>query len=162
MQNLLKYQIIHCTATPEGRVVTPEDIRRMHLSPVEKGGRGWKQVGYSDMVLLDGKIENLVKYDDNEYVEPWEITNGVAGINNCSCHIVYVGGCDAGMKPKDTRTHAQKLTLERYIHGIILMHPNILIAGHNQFDNKKACPSFNVPQWLQQIDIPEKNIYKIP
>jgi hypothetical protein len=155
----LKYLVLHCTATPEGRAVTADDIRRAHLSPVAKGGRGWKQVGYSDMVLLDGKIENLVPYNDNSYVEPWEITNGVAGINNVSRHIVYVGGCDAKMAAKDTRTYAQKAALEKHVHAFILMHPDILIAGHNQFD-KKACPSFDVAKWLRSIGVPERNIYK--
>jgi N-acetylmuramoyl-L-alanine amidase len=153
------YLVIHCTATPEGRAVTADDIRRMHLSPVEKGGRGWKQVGYSDMVMPDGTIVNLVPRNDNEYVEPWEITNGVAGINNVSRHIVYVGGCDKNMKPKDTRTERQKIMLTNYVHGFIMMHPDILVAGHNQFDNK-ACPSFDVPEWLRQINVAEKNIYR--
>ncbi len=47
----LKYLVLHCTATPEGREVTSADIRRMHLSPVSAaGGRGWKQVGYTDLI----------------------------------------------------------------------------------------------------------------
>ena len=154
----LKFLVIHCTATPEGRATTAEDIRKWHLSPAPTG-RGWKQVGYSDIITLDGSLVNLVPYDDNQYVEPWEITNGVAGINNVSRHIVYVGGCDNAMKAKDTRTGAQRTTLVKYVFDFIRKHPNTLIAGHNQFD-KKACPSFNVPEWLRSIQIPEKNIYK--
>jgi hypothetical protein len=153
----LKFLVIHCTATPEGRNHTPDDIRKWHLSPAP-AGRGWRQVGYSDMILLDGAVVNLVPYDDNQYVEPWEITNGVAGINNVSRHIVYVGGCDAAMKPKDTRTTPQRIALVHCVWDFIRKHPAILIAGHNQFD-KKACPSFSVPEWLQSICIPQKNIY---
>jgi hypothetical protein len=154
----LKYLVIHCTATPEGRHVSSDDIRKWHLSP-PPAGRGWKQVGYSDMVHLDGKIENLVPYNDNAYVDPWEITNGVAGINSVSRHIVYVGGCDKdGKTPKDTRTLSQKDRMASHVCAFILRHPNILIAGHNQFD-KKACPSFDVPAWLRSIGVLEKNIY---
>jgi len=153
----LKFLVIHCTATPEGRNVTSKDIRKWHLSPPPEG-RGWKQVGYSDMFLLNGKKVNLVPYNDNQYVEPWEITNGVAGINNCSRHIVYVGGCDAKMNAKDTRTPEQLQSLAKYVINFISKHPNIKIAGHNQFD-KKPCPSFNVPNWLKQIGVEEKNIY---
>lgn len=52
--------------------------------------------------------------DNNEdgNVDPWEITNGAAGYNGVSRHIVYAGGCDASMRPKDTRTEAQKEALK--------------------------------------------------
>ena len=56
----MKYLVIHCTATPEGREVTAADIRHWHCDPPAKGGRGWKQVGYTDLVHLDGSIERLV------------------------------------------------------------------------------------------------------
>lgn len=46
----LKYLVIHCTATPEGREVSGAEIRAWHTNPVSKGGRGWKQVGYTDLV----------------------------------------------------------------------------------------------------------------
>ena len=52
----VKYLVIHCTATPEGRHITSDDIRRWHLKE-----RGWKQVGYTDMIHLDGRVERLVK-----------------------------------------------------------------------------------------------------
>ena len=60
----LKYLVLHCTATPEGREVTADDIRRWHTAPVAAGGRGWRQVGYTDLIHLDGTVERLV--DNNE------------------------------------------------------------------------------------------------
>lgn len=36
----MKYLVIHCTATPEGREVSATDIRHWHTDPVSKGGRG--------------------------------------------------------------------------------------------------------------------------
>lgn len=45
----LKYLVIHCTATAESREVSSADIRRWHTAPVSEGGRGWKQVGYTDL-----------------------------------------------------------------------------------------------------------------
>lgn len=154
----LKYLVIHCTATPEGMRVVQEDIRYWHLS-APPHGRGWRQVGYSDMILLDGTLINLVPYDKDDEVDKWEITNGVAGINSYSRHVVYVGGCDRQMKPKDTRTPAQLQTLSDYVRKTINNHPDILVAGHNQFANK-ACPSFSVPIWLDSIGIDVKNIYQ--
>ena len=53
----MKYLVIHCTATPEGREVSSKEIRAWHTNPVSQGGRGWKQVGYTDMVHLDGRVE---------------------------------------------------------------------------------------------------------
>lgn len=152
-----RYLIIHCTATPEGREVYPEDIVRWHTSP-KPLGRGWRQVGYSEMILLDGKIENLVPYDGDDEVDSWEITNGAAGYNSVSTHIVYVGGTDRQGKPKDTRTDSQKKTLEIFVKDFIVKHPYIKVAGHYQFNSGKACPSFNVPEWLREIGVKEENI----
>ena len=104
----LKRLVLHCTATPEGREVSAADIRHWHTDPVSKGGRGWKQVGYTDMIHLDGKVERLVDNNEDAQVDPWEITNGAKGYNTTSRHVVYVGGVAAdGKTPKDTRTPAQ-------------------------------------------------------
>lgn len=154
------YLIIHCTATPEGKAITSATIRKWHTSP-PPAGRGWKQVGYSDVIHLNGMVENLVPYDEDEYVQPREITNGVEGINSKSRHVVYVGGMDAdGKKPMDSRTSEQRMALRNYVFNIIAHHPDILVAGHNQFANK-ACPSFDVPKWLSGIGVQEKNIYRV-
>lgn len=156
----LTYLVIHCTATPEGREVTSDEIRKWHLSPVSENGRGWKQVGYTDMIHLDGIVERLVENDEDNIVDIWEITNGVAGYNSISRHIVYVGGLDKQNKAKDTRTVPQKNALFNYINEFIVIHPHILIAGHNQFA-KKDCPSFNVPAWLQENNISAQNIHVV-
>jgi hypothetical protein len=80
--------VIHCTATKEGREVSSGEIRAWHCNPVSKGGRGWKQVGYTDMIHLDGGLERLVANNEDSEVDPWEVTNGVAGHNSTSRHIV--------------------------------------------------------------------------
>ena len=123
-------------------------------------GRGWKQVGYSDIIHFNGKVTNLVPYNDNDIVEPWEITNGVRGINSRARHVVLPGGLDADGNYKDTRTAAQRLALANYIRQSIVQHPNIKWGGHYQFDAKKPfCPGWNVPEWLRTLGVPEKNIY---
>jgi N-acetylmuramoyl-L-alanine amidase len=160
MPHKLQLLIIHCTATPEGRVVYASDIRDWHTKPVSEGGRGWKQVGYRDMIMLDGSLQNLVSYNEDNIVDPWEVTNGVAGINKKSAHIVYVGGTDKKGNAKDTRTAKQKEALRSYVRNLIAQCPDIKIAGHYQFDPKKACPSFNVPEWLTSIGVQPKNIYQ--
>lgn len=148
----LKYLVIHCTATPEGRDVTPDDIRRWHTSPVSAGGRGWKQVGYTDLIRLDGTVERLVNNNEDANVDPWEITNGAKGYNSISRHIVYAGGCDKSNKPKDTRTAAQERALVAYVKDFHRRFPNVRIIGHNEIA-AKACPSFDVQKWLKSIGI---------
>lgn len=153
----LQYLIIHCTATPEGRKVTKEDIIRWHTSPKSKGGRGWSVVGYSRMVDLDGNLIKMHDYNENDIVEPWEVTNGASGVNSVSRHIVYVGGTDNKGKAEDTRTSAQKETLKQYVLDMVKRYPNIKVAGHYHFANK-ACPSFNVEEWCKEIGVAQKNI----
>ncbi len=149
----LKYLVIHCTATPEGREVTAADIRRMHCSPVAAGGRGWKQVGYTDIIHLDGTVERLVDNNEDANVDPWEITNGARGYNSVSRHVVYAGGMSRDMSaPKDTRTPAQKRALEAYVSDFHRRFPGVRIIGHNEVA-AKACPSFDVQAWLRTIGI---------
>jgi hypothetical protein len=111
------------------------------------------------MIHLNGMVENLVPYDGDDEVDSWEITNGAAGINSISRHVVYVGGLTSdGKAAKDTRTKEQLQAMRNYIVQTIAQHPDILVCGHNQFA-AKACPSFNTVAWLKAIGIPAKNIY---
>ena len=153
MSKSIQYLVIHCTATPEGREVSADEIRRWHTAPVSQGGRGWKQVGYTDMVHLDGSVERLVNNNEDAQVDSWEVTNGAAGYNSVSRHIVYVGGCDKAGKPKDTRTEAQREALKRYVEDFHARFPQIRIVGHHELNPGKACPSFDVGKWLREIGI---------
>lgn len=152
----LKQLVLHCTATPEGRKVTSADIRAWHTNPVSKGGRGWKQVGYTDMIHLDGRVERLVENNEDMNVDPWEVTNGATGYNSVSRHVVYVGGVARdGKTPKDTRTPAQLKAMEAYVKDFHCRFPSVRIIGHNELA-AKACPSFDVQKWLQSIGIRQK------
>lgn len=143
----LEYLVLHCTATPQGREVSADEIRRWHTSP-PPAGRGWKQVGYTDVIHLNGSIERLVQNNEDANVDPWEVTNGATGYNRISRHVVYVGGVDTAGKPKDTRTPAQRKAMADYVRAFLKKHPTVKVIGHNQVA-KKSCPSFDVPQWLK-------------
>lgn len=153
MSKPMRNLVIHCTATPEGREVSADEIRRWHTAPISQGGRGWKQVGYTDMVHLDGRVERLVDNNEDAQVDPWEVTNGAAGYNSVSRHIVYVGGCDKAGRPKDTRTEAQREALKHYVEDFHARFPQVKIVGHHELNPGKACPSFDVPTWLRSIGI---------
>lgn len=148
----LKYLVIHCTATAEGREVTAAQLRAAHTNPVSKGGRGWRVVGYTDMIHLDGRIERLVDNNEDANVDPWEITNGAKGYNMVSRHVVYIGGLDKKEKPKDTRTEAQKEALKRYVLDFHRRFPDVKIIGHNEVA-AKDCPCFDVQKYLKEIGI---------
>lgn len=151
MAKQLRYLVLHCTATPGGREVTAEQIRHWHTDPVSKGGRGWRQVGYTDMIHLDGTVERLVDNNEDHNVDPWEVTNGAKGYNSISRHVVYVGG---GVTPEgeDTRTEAQRKALAEYVLKFHSRHPSVRIVGHNELA-AKACPSFDVQAFLQELGI---------
>lgn len=148
----LKRLVVHCTATPEGREVTADDIRRWHTAAPSAGGRGWKQVGYTDMVHLDGTTERLVANNGDDMVDPWEVTNGAAGYNSTSLHIVYVGGLARdGKRAKDTRTAAQKEALRRYVRDFCYRHPGVDVVGHRDLNPGKACPCYDVRKEYEQM-----------
>ena len=151
----MKYLVLHCTATPEGREVSSKEIRHWHTDPVKKGGRGWKQVGYTDLFHLDGTVERLVKNNEDAEVDPWEVTNGAAGYNSVSRHVVYAGGlAKDGKTAKDTRTAAQLKAMTAYVGDFHERFPQIKIVGHRDLPGvNKACPSFDVKAWLESIGI---------
>ena len=122
--------IIHCTATPEGRDVTIGEVRKWHIA------RGFKDVGYHFLIRLDGTVEN------GRPIE--QVGAHVKGHNSDSIGIAYAGGCDAAMRPKDTRTHEQCVALFQLLGKLQKQFPHATIHGHNEFDKGKACPSFDV------------------
>ena len=84
MLRTIQFLVIHCTATPESREVSSAEIRHWHTDPVSKGGRGWKQVGYTDMVHLDGRVERLVNNNEDAQEDERDVTNGAAGCDRIS------------------------------------------------------------------------------
>lgn len=121
--------IVHCTATPEGRNVTVEEIDKWHKQ------LGWKGIGYHYIIYLDGTIH---KGRDEE-----KVGAHCAGYNANSIGICYVGGVlKDGKTPKDTRTEAQKQSMIKLLKELKSKYPNATIHGHREFA-AKACPCFD-------------------
>lgn len=75
------------------------------------------------------------------------------GHNAQSIGVCYIGGCAKdGKTPKDTRTTAQKAALEKLVKELLKRYPGATVHGHNEFA-AKACPSFDVKQWLKEAGI---------
>lgn len=134
----MEYLVVHCDALLPKATWTKEDILRFF-----KEERGWKRPGYWVWVDKEGVAWTLWKANIDCIVDFEEITNGVKGKNHKILNICYSGGVDKNGNPKDTRTDAQKTTLQSIINIVKNACPNIEVVGHNHFNNKKACPSFN-------------------
>ena len=117
-------------------------------------GRGWDRVGYSDMIHRNGEVENLTKYDEDEWVTNAEMTWGASGINSSSRHIVLVGGMD-GLRTDDffdNFTEEQFLALRGEVIEFLANHPDAEIAGHYCY-SRKHCPSFDVKEFLSLMSL---------
>lgn len=132
--------IWHCTATPEGREVTYDDLWQWHVVQ-----NGWSHIGYHYLIQLDGTVvpcrpEHLVGA-------------GVSGENHDSVHITYAGGlAKDGATAKDTRTPAQKRAMDDLTRDLARKYGLNAgdIHGHNEYA-AKACPSFNVADYVQTV-----------
>jgi N-acetylmuramoyl-L-alanine amidase len=134
---VLKRIILHCTATPEGKHFDVDTIRRWHVKD-----RGWRDIGYHYVIYLDGSVH------EGRPLE--QVGAHTSGHNKDSIGIVYVGGCDAKMKAKDTLNEAQEVAMVNLIKALREEHGELSLHGHNEFA-AKACPSFDVQKkfdWL--------------
>lgn len=123
--------IIHCSATPEGREVSVGEIDCWHRQ------RGFKCVGYHYIVMLDGTVKR------GRPVE--QVGAHCTGHNRNSIGVCYIGGCDSKMRPKDTRTSAQRESLRQLVAELKREYPEASVHGHREF-SAKACPSFDVKE----------------
>jgi len=132
----VKFLTIHCAATPGGRHVTAEQITAW-----DKAKFG--QTSYHWVVELDGKRVRTLR-DDQKGAH-------VGGANSGNIGVCYIGGVDKAMNAKDTRTTAQKASLLTLIRTYKARYPGIIIRGHRDWPGvKKACPSFDVSEWLAE------------
>lgn len=149
--------VIHCTATREGQSMTLEQIRAEHKA------QGWSDIGYHYVIGFNGERWNGRDVD--------LVGAHVAGHNAHSIGIAYVGGLknEPGvpyryLKPKDTRTNAQKAALLSLLMDLRKLYPKAKISGHRDFSPDKNhngiiepsewikdCPSFDAKEEYKRI-----------
>lgn len=137
--------VIHCSASPNGRPVTLEDIDSWHKQ------RGWKGVGYHYVIEADGTIREGRPIN--------EIGAHVAGSNAKTIGICMVG------TDKFSRGQWESLSL---IHDQLgAQFPEAQWLGHRDFSPDKdgdgyieewewvkTCPGFDVREWENNNMIP--------
>lgn len=130
--------IVHCTATPEGRVETVQSIRAMHLA------KGWADIGYHYLIGLNGERWNGRNVNT--------VGAHCNGYNANSIGVCYVGGVDKNLKEKDTRTQKQKDALVALLKDLRRLYPKAKICSHRDLDKHgKSCPSFDATSEYKNI-----------
>lgn len=132
--------IIHCSATPEGRDVSVEDIRQWHVQ------RGFNDIGYHYVVYRDGSVHvgRALRF----------VGAHCLGHNAHSVGICYIGGVEArSLKPKDTRTNEQKVALRKLIDELRLRFPKARVLGHRDTSPDKN-GNGKIEQWEWLKDCP--------
>jgi peptidoglycan hydrolase-like protein with peptidoglycan-binding domain len=136
--------VVHCSATrPDwmGNARLADqvaEIRRWHIED-----RGWRTIGYHWVIGRDGSI--LPGRAETE------IGAGVEGHNRGVIHICLIGGAGSAETDSFTRnfTGRQDIALRGLMQGIAMRTGIRRISGHNEWA-AKACPGFNVPDWLKE------------
>lgn len=137
--------VVHCSATREGVDKDVDWIREQHIN------RGFRNVGYHYVVLLDGTVQMGRPVD-----EPGA---HVKGHNDNSIGVCYIGGLDYKGKPKDTRTIAQQHALRACIDTLKIRFGDVPVKGHRDLspdvnhdgqitpdEYMKQCPCFNMSE----------------
>ena len=132
--------VLHCSATRENQNFTIEQLEACHKA------RGFRTIGYHFYITKDGTL-----YPGRPESQ---IGAHAKGYNAHSIGICYEGGLDAHGRSKDTRTEAQKITMEELLRSLLVDYPNADIVGHRDLPGvHKACPCFDTKAWLKEIRI---------
>lgn len=133
------YLVIHCSATSDKQDIGAADIDKWHRA------KGWACIGYHYVIRRNGEVE---EGRDSEVIGAH-----VSGHNENSVGICMVGGVDANdvNKAVNNFTKEQFTSLKSLLTVLKIRYPNAKIQGHRDFPEvKKACPSFEVKDWLKQ------------
>lgn len=140
--------VIHCSATPPSRNVDVEEIRRWHTED-----RGWSDVGYHYIIRRDAVVETG---------RPLGTPGAhVKGHNAASIGICLAGGVDESDAPEANFTVDQMWALRKLLMDIRKDFPAVTkVLGHRDFPGvKKACPCFDVREWLWSINLQPKETF---
>ena len=129
--------VIHCSATPATMDIGVEKIREWHVDDNK-----WDDVGYHHIITRDGTLEPA---------RPEEMQGAHApAANYRSVAICMIGGANSFVDWENNFLDPQWVTLKALLLNLIEKYEIKKIIGHYQVDDKKECPSFKVPEWLEK------------
>ena len=130
MEYNVKEIIIHCSASPNGREDTAEDIHQWHKE------RNFDGIGYHYVIEVKGKLVA----GRPEY---WQGAHA-SGHNKYSIGICLIG--------TDKFNVEQMSILQNLIRKLLIKYPEAKVKGHNEI-SKKSCPGFDVQEWLAKAGL---------
>ena len=128
--------VIHWTQTPKDMEVDVEKVTQWHKD------RGFDTIGYHYLIKRDGTLQ--VGRDEDV------VGAHAVAVNGTSIGIALVGGGTADMGWENNFNSEQFDTLKSIILKLKDKYDIEKIIGHYQVDDKKECPSFDVPKWLEK------------
>lgn len=132
--------VIHCAATPPGMEdVNIRDVHRWHY-----------QRGIYSPTGLSGYHAFIKRNGDMEIGRPlMEQGAHALGHNDVSVSVCLAGGVEEdGKTPEDNFTVEQWTALQFQVEFWWHTWPGLIICGHRDLGAPKACPSFDVHDWL--------------
>ena len=146
---VIKYIAIHCTAGNQYESIP-------QLLAYFKNVHKWSVPGYHYVIKADGEVVNILPIE--------KVSNGVAGFNQVTINIAYLGGIDAKGKAIDNRTPLQKASLVELLKELRKTFKTAVIQGHRDFSPDldkdgqiesfewiKICPCFDAKKEYAKI-----------
>ena len=129
--------VIHCSATPPTMDIGVEKIREWHVDDNK-----WDDIGYHHIITRDGTLEPA---------RPEEMQGAHAPVANYrSVAVCMIGGSNSNGDWENNFVDPQWVTLKALLLNLIEKYEIKKIIGHYQVDDKKECPSFKVPEYLEE------------
>lgn len=139
--------VIHCSATKPSMDIGAADISYWHRQ------KGWLAIGYHKVIRRNGEIEDG---------RPLNARGAhVQGHNDHTLGVCMVGGVNDKGKPEDNFTEAQWHSLYRLLMTLVDDQTTITsILGHYNLDSHKACPSFDVQEYMARNKLLADHVYQ--
>ena len=131
--------VIHCTQTPPTMDIDVTKVTEWHKQ------RGFDTIGYHVLIKRDGTLQEGRQQD--------EVGAHAVAVNGTSIGVAMVGGGTPSMGWEDNFAPIQFETLKTIIMKLKKDYNIEKVIGHYQVDDKKECPSFDVPKWLEKHNL---------
>lgn len=122
--------IVHCADTPETMDIGVNEIRQWHVTD-----NGWTDIGYHYVIRRNGTVEEG---------RPLKVAGAHCyGHNSTSIGICLVG--------RDKFNPEQFKALYKLVTGLKKEFKISVVKGHNEYDEHKTCPNFNIKDEMMKI-----------